>query len=61
MNRTNPENGLYLNILFHKANDEHLIGITLDYEILISDAFFGTKPNDVDEKTKNYIREFDHK
>lgn len=60
-NRTNPENGLCLNALFHKAYDEHLIGITPDYEILISDAFFGAKPNDVDEKTKNYIREFNHK
>ncbi|MBR1793382.1 MAG: HNH endonuclease [Bacteroidales bacterium] len=36
-NRLNPSNGLCLNILFHRAYDENLIGITPDYEIVISD------------------------
>ena len=36
-NRLNPSNGLCLNILFHRAYDENLIGITPDYKIVISD------------------------
>lgn len=59
--RTNPENGLCMNTLFHKAYDEHLIGITPDYEILVSDAFFGSKPYEVDRRTTDYIRSFDHR
>lgn len=60
-NRTNPENGLSMNVLFHKAYDENLIGISPDYEIFISDEFLGTKLNDVGESTKEYIKGFDHK
>lgn len=36
-NRSNPENGLCLNPLFHKAYDEYLIAITPDYNVIISD------------------------
>ncbi len=36
-NRSNPENGLCLNPLFHKAYDKHLIAITPDYEIIVSE------------------------
>lgn len=36
-NRSNPENGLCLNSLFHKAYDKYLIAITPDYKIIISD------------------------
>lgn len=35
-NKTNPQNGLCLNVLFHKAYDEYLLGISPDYEIFIS-------------------------
>lgn len=38
-NRTNPENGLCLNSLFHRAYDNYLLAITPDYEIIISDDF----------------------
>ena len=38
-NRTNPENGLCLNSLFHRAYDKHLMAITPDYEIIISENF----------------------
>lgn len=54
-NRTNPENGLCLNPLFHKAYDENLIGISPDYSIVVSDEFFGKKLSDVDDKVKEYI------
>lgn len=36
-NRTNPQNGLCLNPFFHKAYDRHLLGITPDYSIIVSD------------------------
>lgn len=60
-NRTNPENGLCLNSLFHKAYDENLIGISPDYEILISEKFFGEKPGGIPEETREYILGFNHK
>ena len=55
-NRTNPQNGLCLNVLLHKAYDEHLLGISPDYEIFVSEEFFGEKLKDVDNSTKEYIR-----
>ena len=58
MNRTNPQNGLCLNYLFHKAYDEYLIGISPDYEILVSDKFFGEKLKDVDNATLDYVRSY---
>lgn len=36
-NRTNPQNGLCLNALFHKAYDEFLVAITPDLTIVVSD------------------------
>lgn len=57
-NRTNPENGLCLNVLFHKAYDENLIGISPDYEILISDDFFGLNTSQLIETTLNFVRSF---
>lgn len=55
-NRTNPQNGLCLNVLFHKAYDENLLGISPDYEIFISDKIFGEKLGLVEENTIDYIR-----
>ena len=60
-NRTNPQNGLCLNVLFHKAYDENLIGISPDYEIFVSDEFFGTKLENVDDSTKEYINSINHR
>ena len=54
--RTNPQNGLCLNVLFHKAYDEDLIGISPDYEINISERFFGGKMKNIDEQFINYIK-----
>lgn len=36
-NRINPRNGLCMNPFFHKAYDKHLLTITPDYTILISE------------------------
>jgi len=55
-NRTNPKNGLCLNVLFHEAYDKNLIGISPDYEIFVSDEFFGKKIKEVDSSTMKYIR-----
>ncbi len=60
-NRTNPQNGLCMNVLFHKAYDENLLGISPDYEIHISDNFFGNKLKEVDESTVKYVKGFDKK
>ena len=60
-NRTNPQNGLCMNVLFHKAYDENLIGISPDYEIVVSDKFFGDTIKDVEEKTVEYVRSFNRR
>ena len=60
-NRTNPQNGLCLNVLFHKAYDENLIGISPDYNILISDEFLGTKLKEIDSSTIDYFKSFNNK
>ena len=57
-NRTNPENGLCLNVLFHKAYDENLVGITPDCEIVIAEDFLGADTKVIGEDTKQYIQSF---
>lgn len=52
-NRTNPENGLCLNNLFHRAYDKYLIAITPDYHIVISDKFISDTG---DELFKQYLK-----
>lgn len=53
-NRTNPENGLCLNSLFHRAYDKHLMAITPDYEIIISENFMEKVEDSTFEK---YLKE----
>ena len=60
-NRTNPQNGLCLNVLFHKAYDENFLGISPDYEILVSDEFFGAKLDSIDSSTKEFIKSINHR
>lgn len=36
-NRINPKNGLCMNSFFHKAYDKHLLGITPDLKIVVSE------------------------
>lgn len=51
-NRSNPENGLCLNSLFHKAYDKYLIAITPDYDIIISDEMIEKTE---DKSFKDYL------
>ena len=60
-NRTNPQNGLCLNVLFHKAYDENLIGISPDYEVFVSKDFFGAKLKEVDSLTREYVMGYNKK
>lgn len=39
-NRLNPSNGICLNVLFHKAYDKYYLGISPDYEVVISDKLY---------------------
>lgn len=48
-NRTNPQNGLCMNVLFHKAYDENLLGISPDYKIHVSEDILGLKKENVDQ------------
>lgn len=51
-NRTNPENGLCLNVLFHKAYDKNLLGITPDLQVEISDEMLERVS---DDNYRNYL------
>lgn len=44
-NRLEPTNGICLNALFHKAYDTHLLSITPDYLIVVSESLLENKPN----------------
>ena len=53
-NRTNPKNGLCMNPFFHKAYDTHLLAITPDMSIIVSEELFQSAT----EKTFfNYLEE----
>ena len=57
-NRTNPKNGLCMNPFFHKAYDKHLLGITPDLKIVISEKL----QQSVSEGSFfNYLRELNGK
>ena len=51
-NRTNPRNGLCLNVFFHKAYDQLLIAINPDLKISISEELLVTTH---DEKFQKYL------
>lgn len=57
-NRSNPENGLCLNSLFHKAYDKHLIAITPDYCVIISDELIEKAE---DESLRSYLASLKNK
>lgn len=42
-----------MNVLFHKAYDQYLIGITPDYDIVISDEMFEKA---TEENFRNYLK-----
>ncbi len=57
-NRCNPENGLCMNVLFHKAYDKYLIGITPDYDIVVSDEMF---EETTEENFRKYLKSINGK
>lgn len=57
-NRTNPKNGLCMNVFFHRAYDKYLMTITPDYEIVISEELIdGTR----EDSFKNYLLSIRHR
>ncbi len=56
-NRSNPENGLCLNVFFHKAYDRHLIAITPDYHVVISEEIIEKTEG---EAFRNYLVGLQH-
>ena len=60
-NRTNPQNGLCLNVLFHRAYDENLIGISPDYKVFVSEEFLGKKYREENGITKEYVMSFNNR
>jgi putative restriction endonuclease len=58
VNRTNPKNGLCMNSFFHKAYDNHLLAITPDMNIVVSDELLsGSK----ETTFYNYLKELNGK
>ena len=53
INRTNPKNGLCMNAFFHKAYDKHLLAITPDMSIIISDELL--QPS-IEESFVSYLK-----
>lgn len=47
-NRLNPSNGICLNVLFHKAYDKNYIGITPDYQVVVSERLFDINSSNSD-------------
>lgn len=52
INRTNPKNGLCMNPFFHRAYDKHLLSITPDLTIVVSDKLL---QNVDSESFKEYL------
>jgi len=57
-NRTNPKNGLCMNVLFHRAYDKYLMAVTPEFEIIISEVMINGA---MEEKYKNYLIGLQHK
>ncbi len=52
-NRTNPQNGLCLNSFFHKSYDKHLLSITPDFTIIVSEELLH---NTMELSFNNYLK-----
>lgn len=53
-NRTNPRNGLCMNLLFHRAYDKFMMAITPDFDIIISEQMLDATK---EEKFRGYLQE----
>jgi len=56
--RTNPSNGLCLNVFHDRAFDRGFITIDTDYKIIVSSKL---KNIDMDEETKDWLRSYENK
>lgn len=52
-NRLNPKNGLCLNLFFHGAYDAHLLGISPDYRVEVSERLLASAGSD---SFRTYLR-----
>lgn len=57
-NRLNPKNGLCLNLFFHGAYDAHLLGISPDYRVEVSERLLASAGSD---SFRTYLRGFQGK
>jgi len=59
--RLNPQNGLCLNTLFHRAYDKYYLSITPDYKIILSEKLFNIKKNNDEEIIRNFFFAYNNK
>lgn len=57
-NRLNPCNGLAMNVLFHKAYDKYLIGISPDMKVEISDRMYNGLQGKDRDKTYSFFNPY---
>lgn len=57
-NRTNPKNGLCMNVFFHRAYDKYLMTINPNYEIIISEQLIDGTGEDA---FRNYLMSIQHR
>ncbi|WP_407403570.1 HNH endonuclease [Sodaliphilus sp.] len=58
--RLNPCNGLAMNVLFHRAYDNKLIGISPDFKVEISDCMYDGLRGEEKEKTYSFFSPFNN-
>lgn len=54
-NRLNPCNGLAMNVLFHRAYDKLLIGISSDLKVVVSERMYDALRSDDRDKTYSFF------
>lgn len=59
-NRLNPCNGLAMNVLFHRAYDKLLIGISPDFKVEISNRMYDELRGEEKEKTYSFFNPYDN-
>lgn len=57
-NRLNPSNGLAMNVLFHRAYDKLLIGISPDLKVVISDKMYEGLRGEDKDKTYSFFNPY---
>ena len=57
-NRLNPCNGLAMNILFHRAYDNYLIGISPDLNVIVSERLYDELHGEDKDKTYKFFNPY---